>query len=100
RVSSRNLVFTLNSLTDRPWTALGKGKEITEIGLAQQLRPYGIRPKAMRLGTVVVKGYREEDFSEVFHRYVSRAEFDAFVAQVCPTEPPPASAPATSGEPK
>jgi putative DNA primase/helicase len=90
RIFSRDLVASLNQLPGRPWLGLemGKGQAITELRLAQQLRPYGIRPASLRLGTRVAKGYREEDFSEAFRRYVPRADFEALIPAVSATEPP------------
>ncbi len=43
---------------DRPWSELHKGKPLTEITLAQSLRPYGIRPKTLWLDGKAAKGVR------------------------------------------
>jgi putative DNA primase/helicase len=47
RIFSRTLVEILNGMGDRPWAEMRKGKEVTELWLARQLRPYGVRPKTM-----------------------------------------------------
>ncbi len=68
--------------------------------LAQQLRPYGVRPKTLWIGGEAAKGYSEEDFTEVFRRYVPRAALRAWIEEAretqwptCPeAEPPPGSA--------
>ena len=52
------------------------GKRITEVWLSRQLRPYGIRPRCMRLGELVGKGYSMEDFAEAFRRYMPRSEME------------------------
>ncbi len=74
RIHSRTLVADLNRLTDRPWMELRKGKGLTELWLAQQLRPYGVRPATLRIGETLAKGYVEEDFMEVFRRYIPKSE--------------------------
>jgi len=89
RISSRDLVNWLNGFTDRPWHDLpglrivdcGQRKEVTELWLAQQLRPYGIRPKTMRIGDKTPKGYTEADLLDPFKRYVPRSEWEAFKAE-------------------
>jgi hypothetical protein len=68
-----NLVAALNQRADRPWMQMRKGKEIDELWLARQLAPYGIRPHTIRIEGVAAKGYTEEDFVEVFRRYIPRA---------------------------
>jgi len=59
-----------------------KGKEITDIWLAQQLRPYGIRPTTIWLGDIQAKGYFQDDFLDVFRRYISRSDLDALSAEL------------------
>jgi hypothetical protein len=89
RISSRELVIWLNGFTDRPWHDLpglrivncGQRKEVTELWLAQQLRPYGIRPRTIRIGDKTPKGYTEADLLNPFKRYVPRSEWEAFKAE-------------------
>ena len=71
----------MNRYPDRPWTELRKGKELTGIRLADLLRPYGVRPRTIWIGESSAKGYLEEDFTEVFRRYLSKAELQALVAE-------------------
>ncbi len=59
----------------------GKGKEVTDRWLAEQLHPLGIRPRTIRIGGAVAKGYVEEDFTEAFKRYISRSEIEPFLAE-------------------
>ncbi len=49
----------------------------TELWLAEQLRPYGIRPTTIRIGEEVGRGYAKEDFTEVFLRYIPASEVEA-----------------------
>jgi hypothetical protein len=70
KILSRYLVNTLNQLRDRPWISLIKGKPVNEIWLAQQLRPYGIRPTTLWIENKAGKGYVRGGFIEVMRRYV------------------------------
>ncbi len=93
RIYSRSLVARLNNSPDRPWSAMRNGREISELWLSQQLRPYGIRPRTIRSGEMTAKGYTKEDFTEVFRRYIPRSEVDAFLAASREPEPPPEPSP-------
>ncbi len=82
RLFSRALVQGLNGSGERPWMELRKGKAVTETWLAQQLRPYGVHPRTIRIGEQAAKGYVEEDFHDVFRRYVPKSEVEAFKAEL------------------
>jgi hypothetical protein len=77
RIYSRDLTARLNEFENRPWAEIRNGKPITELWLSQQLRPYGVRPKTMRIAEGMAKGYEQQDFGEVFRRYIPRSELDA-----------------------
>jgi hypothetical protein len=78
RLFSRALVQGLNtSCRERPWMEELKGKPATERWLSIQLRPYGLRPKTMRIGEERAKGYVFEEFTDVFRRYIPIAEVEA-----------------------
>ena len=76
RLFSRSIVAALNRREERPWMQMRKGKKIDELWLARQLAPYGIRPRTIRIESATAKGYTEEDFAEVFRRYIPRSEVD------------------------
>ena len=50
---------------------------MTELWLAQQLRPYGIKPRTIRIGEQVAKGYVKEDLMDTFRRYIPKSEVEA-----------------------
>jgi hypothetical protein len=77
RIFSRTLVAGLNDSPDRPWAGMQGGRPLSELWLSQQLRPYGIRPRSIRLGEFTGKGYVKEEFREVFRRYIPRVEVEA-----------------------
>jgi hypothetical protein len=76
RIFSRDLVDALNLQKDRPWLELARGRPITEMWLAQRLRPYGIRPRMVRIEELQSRGYDERDFWEVFRRYIPNSEVE------------------------
>jgi len=76
KMLSRELVDWLDCFKDRPWREGMRGKEVTELWLAQQLRTYGVRPRNMRVGEKVGKGYFWEELLEVFRRYIPRSEVE------------------------
>jgi len=82
RVFSRTLAAHLALHTDRPWAELRKGKVLTELWLAQQFRPYQIKPKTIWIGEEHAKGYLQEDFLDAFRRYIPKAEFEALKEEI------------------
>jgi hypothetical protein len=77
RLFTRTLVDKLAGYSDRPWVEALKGKPITERWLAQQLRPYGIHPRTLRIENLRGKGYWETDLHDTFRRYIPRSEIEA-----------------------
>lgn len=82
RLFSRDLILGLLARGDRPWSELCNRKGVSDTWVAQQLRPYGIRPKTLRIGEKVAKGYLQEDFDDVFRRYIPRSELEELKAEV------------------
>jgi len=91
RMFTLDLVDWLNSarFAQRPWREARKGKPVTDIWLAQQLRPYGVRPKTFRVEEKLGKGYLQEDLIEVCRRYVPQSEVENWKAENPPAEPEP-----------
>ena len=42
----------------------------------------GIRPRTIRIGDQVAKGYLQEDFLDTFRRYIPKSEVDALKAEM------------------
>jgi hypothetical protein len=82
KLATRDLVQDLNAQSGRPWAEQRNGKPITDLWLAQQLRPYGIRPRYIWLDDANVRGYLEEDFRETFRRYIPKAEARAYLDEI------------------
>jgi len=84
----RNKFFTkeiltwLNNYDERPWWVLRRGNEVTDIWLAQQLKPYGIAPKVVWLNGEQGRGYTMEQCEDTFKRYIPRAEWEVKRAEM------------------
>jgi hypothetical protein len=89
RLFTRDIVSRLNGFQGRPWSEARKGKPVTDVWLAQQLRPYGVRPKNIWIDGVQSKGFLEEDMMEVFRRYLPKSDVEAFLAEAMAKSEPP-----------
>jgi hypothetical protein len=56
-----------------------KYSSVNEHQIARTLRPYGVRPTAMRIGKEVRSGYAANVFREAMERYVSEDDIRAHV---------------------
>jgi Protein of unknown function (DUF3631) len=74
RMFTRDLVRALQlhaeNASHRAWP---RGK-ITDMWLAQQLRPYDVRSRSIRIGNEKGNGYLESDLEEIFRRYIPPEE--------------------------
>src|SRR4051812_23309530 len=60
---------------------LRKCEAITDRWLSEQLRPYGIHSRSIRVGDSVARGYFKKDFSEAFQRYIPRGELESLATE-------------------
>lgn len=66
----------LNRIPDSPWSNIRKGEPLNANYLANNLRKYGIAPKAHRIRGDVIKGYSREQFEDAWKRYPIPIEVD------------------------
>jgi hypothetical protein len=66
-MTTRALLAALHAMDDAPWGDL-KGKPLDDRGLASRLRKYGVKPKPLRMGDDVVKGYSRADLHDPWAR--------------------------------
>jgi hypothetical protein len=99
RVFSKTLALWLDMSEERPWLVLKKGKRVTGQWVSQQLQPFGIRPKTMRIEQERAKGYELEDFRETFQRYIPASEVAGFKAELNEQVMKPKSAEEPAAEP-
>ncbi len=77
KLASSEIVKRLVSMEERPWPEWSRGKPLTATALARLLKPFGVRPKTIRLGVTTPKGYALEDLQDAFDRYLSPAELSS-----------------------
>lgn len=74
RLPSETIVQALGRLEHRPWPEWKNGKPMSTSQLARELKPFGIRPRSIRLPSgVTPKGYSLSDFRDAFLRYLPQA---------------------------
>ncbi len=78
-LTSQDLVNALCKVEESPW----RDDYLTTTKLAQVLRDYGIKPRRNAAGTA--RGYRLEDFTDAFARYLTPHPSEG----VSPSEQPP-----------
>jgi hypothetical protein len=68
-LASVTLIDRLKARDESPWADV-RGKPLDERGLAKRLKPYGIKPKVVRIGERTPRGYAAEDFDDAWRRYL------------------------------
>ena len=67
------LLGALNEMDDAPWGDWSPGRidpALNSRDLSKLLKPYGIRPKTIRVGAKTPRGYEREAFADSFARYL------------------------------
>lgn len=70
RLSSADLINTICSDPERPWSTVNKGHPITQVQVAKRLREYGIYSNTIRVRFTTAKGYYLRQFADAFARYL------------------------------
>src|ERR1043165_937572 len=96
RMTPQPLPAGLPSFGPRPWNESTRGKPSTDLWLAQQLRPYGVKPRNLRIGDQVLRGYLRDDLLDVFRRYIPQSELDSLRAEQPETPPEQTPLPAAA----
>ncbi|MBW1994682.1 MAG: DUF3631 domain-containing protein, partial [Deltaproteobacteria bacterium] len=69
---SQTIADDLGDREDRPWSEWGRQQDkITKRQVARLLSRYGIKPKILRIGDTVARGYHLDQFQDAFNRYLS-----------------------------
>jgi hypothetical protein len=69
-IPTSELLEELTTVEEAPWGDL-RGKPLDARRLAKMLRPYGIKPKVIRVGAATPRGYAPDDFTDAWLRYCS-----------------------------
>jgi uncharacterized protein DUF3631 len=75
------ILVALEERVERPWPEYRRGRPITARQVAALLRPVGISAGTVRRGATTAKGYRAEDMSDAWARYLPPAQ------SVTPSQP-------------
>lgn len=78
-LTSQDLTTALCKIEEAPWSEIGYPPGLTAKRLSDLLRPYGIRPVRNAAGTA--RGYRLEDMTEAFARYLAGDRQDPSTSQ-------------------
>lgn len=70
KLPTETLLTELVKVDDSPWADL-RGKALDARGLSRRLAKYGVKPKPLRDGAVVFKGYDLADLADAFNRYLT-----------------------------
>jgi len=70
KISSAQLVEDLTKDKDQPWCEYRNGSSISQSGVANMLKAYGIKPKGIRIGAATPRGYELKCFTDAFERYL------------------------------
>lgn len=89
KLSSEEIVTTLRTLEERPWSEWGRHeKPITARQVARLLAPFGIKSKTIRLGLdETPKGYEREVFVDAWTRYLPILSSSARAEELAATPP-------------
>jgi hypothetical protein len=69
-ITTADLLASINADEELPFGAWNEGRGIEARRLARLLKPYGIKPKSIRVSDGTPKGYALEDLQDAFARYV------------------------------
>jgi hypothetical protein len=82
RVFSKDLAEALKGKSGWVTYDVTSREAITELGIAQKLRRYNIRPTTVRIGPKVSKGYKWEQFLGALEHYVPKEEVRLKLAEL------------------
>lgn len=70
-MATQDLLEALNGDEEAPWASIkGSGRGLDPYQLASMLRPFGVKPKALRIGDINLRGYERCAFHDAWCRYV------------------------------
>jgi len=69
KLATATILRELHDMDEAPWGDL-RGKPLSDHGLSKYLKEYGIKPKRVRFGEDVFRGYDRQDFHDAWKRYL------------------------------
>lgn len=83
KVSTKDLVDTLNKVEEAPWSSWNGGLGISPRDLARQLKPFHIKSETVRIGERTPKGYHRASFQDAWERYLPPEAQQAQQPSIC-----------------
>ena len=68
-LASKTICQALNADEELPFGGYSKDAGVSPRTLAKLLRPYGVKPKVVRVGVETPRGYERDQFAEAWERY-------------------------------
>ena len=73
KLTTEHILEALTELDESPWADL-RGKPLDARGLSRRLAKYDVKPKTIRIGDRVAKGYAAADLTDSWSRYLTHVE--------------------------
>jgi hypothetical protein len=73
-ISTGELLAAINADEELPFGGWRDAKGLDGRSLARMLKPYGVKPRSVRIGEDTPKGYRADDLRDAWERYLPRSE--------------------------
>jgi hypothetical protein len=71
RLATEALLYDINSISESPWAGWSRGRRLDARSLSPLVRPFGIQPTNIQLGTGnVAKDYYRESLSDAWESYL------------------------------
>jgi len=87
KIYSAELANALREIEGSPWSEWDHGGGLNANSLAKRLKTYHIHPQSIRILGSTGKGYKREDFSDVWERYLPPQPEEPFAAVTAVTTP-------------
>lgn len=87
-LASETICDRLRLLDESPWGDL-RGKPLDQRGLSRLLRPYGVKPRNVRIGEGTPKGYARADLHDPWTRYLGSPPNESATCATSATFSPP-----------
>lgn len=81
KIATETLLAALAADDEGPWTTWNHGKPLSARQLSKRLAEFGVRPTTIRVGDRTPRGYRLDQFTEVFASYLPDAGYTSATSQ-------------------
>jgi hypothetical protein len=69
-IASADLIEALHGIEESPWRDWRRGRGLSAEALARLLKPFGVRPRRVRRGETLPRGYDKASFVDAWSRYL------------------------------